>query len=278
MELVCSGKSNQFLRKKRKRDLSDVENKGVRRSKRLRGMSPDIVERSTQSTVREEEMQMNIPVHNWTHSSRGPPAIWLTTPGESSEASRASNLGHAPRPHLLEGRPFLGIVYHGFCLDGSSRKAKWQSECFFARIRDEMHRTDCRTHLAREGYILIPKDLFTSYHPSQIDFLSDLFDHFSVPNHPLPSVLHFVCPSTGLFQSHRLGWWKRLAQHFRVPHYLEIVYDLISDGTWHMVFHSARTFQSIQELFEITESLSLWRATERIHLELARRITFMECC
>jgi len=301
LSVGSNGKPN---RKRKKKD----EVMPTRRSKRLRGMSPasaepveftpkksvveDVLkssqftavspeasnifsveqpEMSTQSTIPDEEDQVDTSVQGPARLPHDPPAILLTPSEESSDAPPGLV------PTVLHGRRFLRISYRKFCFEAPAGKPKWQSEYFFQRITDNVPRTDFREALARDNYILIPDDLLGPYDPSQVDFLAVFFDHFSASKLPTPSIVYFFNPPSMFFDIRRLRWWKLVAEHFHVPHYLEIVYEFLSPGIWHMVFHGARTFESIRELFEIIEALSLWRSVGIIHLELARRMAFMEC-
>jgi len=186
-----------------------------------------------------------------------------------------------PLPVLIDGHPSLRVVFREMCLyryRAPSPIHEWQSHQFLPQITDpELRIKHEQTH-ARDGVVFIPDTLFElSPETGSIifDLIHEFFEHYALPNHALPTFALFTDPVTNVLEARRISWWKILADHFRVPHNLDKVFNT-SPGNWHAAYHSLPTFAALRGLSEVTENLEFKRAREMVHQEIARRIGFIK--
>jgi hypothetical protein len=186
-----------------------------------------------------------------------------------------------PPPVLIDGCPSLRLCFRGTCLYRQRRvpTLEWRSHYFFRHITNAALRTEHENSLGRDGFIGIPDALFGPLSPDDeralMNFLPEFFERYALPRQSLATFAVFTDATTGVLEAKRISWWKTLADHFSIPHYLDRIYNM-TPGDWHVVMHSLPTFSAIREFAEVTEALGFRRAREMIHQQLARDVAFIK--
>jgi hypothetical protein len=178
----------------------------------------------------------------------------------------------------IDGHPSLRIVFRNVCIYRQN-PAEWQSPLFLARVINPEQRTQHETSLRQDGFIRIPDTLFTAESPEDTHLIMgsiyDFCERSALPRAKAHSFADFSDPSSGVLDPRQLHWWMTLARYFSIPDHLDAVFDA-QPGEWHKVLHDLRTFALLRNVSEITETLGIKRARERLHIELARRVASVQ--
>jgi hypothetical protein len=186
-----------------------------------------------------------------------------------------------PLPVLIDGHPSLRVVFRELCLyrfTAPSPIHEWQSHRFFSHITDPAVRAEQEETQTRDGVVFIPDTLFESSpetDPIILDLVHEFLEHYSLPNQAIHRFNIFTDPIANILEPRRISWWKLLADHFRIPHNLDKVFNT-TPGNWHFAYHNLPTFEGLRELSELAENLGFKRGREMVHQEIARRIAFIK--
>lgn len=230
-----------------------------------------------------EILELTVQSGDGSHNrDTSPPEIETTTKDSEDISTLPAFTNSIPPPVVIDGYPSLRVVFRRTCL--FRRRAQvptheWQSHYFFQRIGDETTQAECGKCLERDGFIRIPDSLFGNITVTDEDavlqILAEFFERFALPNQHFPTFSEFTNPTSRFLEGRRILWWKTLADHLYMPHYLDRVF-FTGPENWHIVYHALPTFAAMREFSEATESLGFRRAKERIHQELARRIAWVK--
>jgi hypothetical protein len=187
-----------------------------------------------------------------------------------------------PLPVLIDGYPSLRVVFRDLCLyriTAPSPIHEWQSYRFFSHITDPAVRTEQEQTQTRDGVVFIPDTLFESSPETDSDIILDLvhefLEQYSLPKQAITRFDIFTDPVANILEPRRISWWKLLADHFRIPHNLDKVFNT-THRNWHFAYHSLPTFAGLRELSELAENWGFKRGREMVHQEIARRIAFIK--
>lgn len=215
-----------------------------------------------------------------THINRPSSTIERTATHENPQpvTPKPPYANQVPPPVSINGHPSLRIVFRNVCIFRNN-PAEWQSPLFLALVTNLEQRTQYESSLKQDGFIRIPDTLFTASSPEDTHFILgsiyDFCERSALPGAKANSFADFTDPSSGVLDPRRLHWWMTLAKYFSIPDRLDAVFDA-QPGEWHKVLHDLHTFALLRKVSEITETLGLKRARERLHLELARRVASVQ--
>jgi hypothetical protein len=188
--------------------------------------------------------------------------------------------GRFPAPVLIHGHPSLRVMFRNLCVyrHHATSPSEWQSQSFLQHITTPSLRLQLSATLDVERFIRLPNDLFGSITPEEetplVNLMGLFFETYAIPDHPLPGFIDFSDPFVRVFHPKRLLWWKSLADYFNINSNLDKIYG--RPANWHAVFHSLPTLAGLREFGVVTEQLGMKRGREKIHLELARRLSYMQ--
>ena len=182
----------------------------------------------------------------------------------------------------IDGYPPLRIVFGNHCFyreKADTPNAEWQSDYFLSRCTEDVVQLQFEQELQNQGYISLPPDLFAALSEEDIlhlhTFMTDFFERYSVPGQFLPTIPDFIDPTERRLDTRRLAWWAKLSAYFRIPHYFPRIFAP-NVGSWHIVYHALPTFALMREFGEMLDQWGLQRAAENMHVELARRVAYIQ--
>jgi hypothetical protein len=214
------------------------------------------------------------------HISRQSPTIERAATNETPQRAtpKPPYTNQVPPPVAIDGHPSLRILFRDVCIFRHN-PAEWQSPLFLALIINPEQRTQHESSLRQDGFIRIPTTLFSAASPEDTHFIIgsiyDFCERSALPGAKAKSFADFTDPSSGVLDPRRLDWWITLAKYFSIPDRLDAVFDA-QPGEWHKVLHDLHTFALLRNVSEITDTLGVKRARERLHQELARRVASVQ--